>query len=104
MAEAKQDFFGNVIGRITELPGAKGLIESMSTLRERMDDLQKRVRGLEGLEKKVKDLEKRVKALEGGSSRPAARKATATKSTAARRTTKPKSPASGSSSGPTPSS
>ena len=49
MAEAKQDFFGNVIGRITELPGAKGHIESMSTLRERMDDLQKRVRGLEGL-------------------------------------------------------
>jgi len=98
MAERKQDLLGNFIGRITELPGAKGLIDSMHTLRERTDDLQKRVRGLEGLEKKVKDLEKRVKALEGGSSRPAstARKATTTKSTPARPTTQRKSPASGS--------
>lgn len=100
MAERKQDLFETVIGRITELPGAKGLIDSMHTLRERMDDLQKRVRGLEGLEKKVKDLEKRVKALEGGGSRPAstARKATTTKATSARRTAQKKSSASGSSS------
>ena len=66
MAERKQDLLGNVIGKITELPGAKGLIDSMHTMRERMDELQRRVRGLEQLEKRVKDLEKRVKALEAG--------------------------------------
>jgi hypothetical protein len=99
MAERKQDLLGNVIGRITELPGAKGLIDSMHTLRERSDDMQKRIRGLEGLEKKVKDLEKRVKALESGGPRPSstARKTTATKATTApRRTTPRKTPGSGS--------
>jgi TolA-binding protein len=100
MAERKQDLLGNVIGRITELPGAKGLIDSVHTLRERMDDMQKRIRGLEGLEKKVKDLEKRVKALESGGTRPSstARKTTATKATTARRTTPRKTPGSGSTS------
>jgi TolA-binding protein len=100
MAERKQDLLGNVIGRITELPGAKGLIDSVHTLRERMDDMQKRIRGLEGLEKKVKDLEKRVKALESGGTRPSstARKTTATKAKTARRTTPRKTPGSGSTS------
>jgi hypothetical protein len=98
MAERKQDLLGNVIGRITELPGAKGLIDSMHTLRERTDDMQKRIRGLEGLEKKVKDLEKRVKALESGGARPSStRKTTATKATTSRRRTTPRStPGSGS--------
>jgi TolA-binding protein len=99
MAERKQDLLGNVIGRITELPGAKGLIDSMHTLRERTDDMQKRIRGLEGLEKKVKDLEKRVKALESGGARPGstARKTTATKATtASRRRTPRTTPGSGS--------
>ena len=66
MAQRKQDFLGNVIGRITELPGAKGLIDSVQSLGERLDDMQKRVRGLEKMEKRLADLERRVKTLEGG--------------------------------------
>jgi hypothetical protein len=50
MAQRKQDLLGNVIGRITELPGAKGLIDSMQGLGERLDEMQKRVRGLEQME------------------------------------------------------
>jgi TolA-binding protein len=88
MAEAKQDIWSKLadrseqmIGRITDLPGAKGLMESVQSLRERMDDLQKRVRGLEHLEKRLVALEKRVKVLEGGgASRAAPKKATRTKS------------------------
>ena len=37
MAQRKQDLFGNVIGKITELPGAKGLIDSIQGLGERLD-------------------------------------------------------------------
>jgi hypothetical protein len=99
MAQRKQDFFGNVIGKITELPGAKGLIDSIQGLGDRLDEIQKRVRGLERMEKRVADLEKRVKALEGGSkttgARPAAKKATSTKASGAsttRRRTPPKKP------------
>ena len=85
MAQRKQDLFGNVIGRITELPGAKGLIDSFNALPERVDEMQKRIRGLEQLEKRLKDLEKRVKALEGTGAKPrsTAKKTTSTKSSGA---------------------
>ena len=80
MAQRKQDLFGNVLGRITELPGAKGMIESVQGFGDRLDDMQKRVRGLEQMEKRLADLEKRVKALEGG--RPETRaRSTAKKTT-----------------------
>ena len=86
MAQRKQDLFGNVIGRITELPGAKGVIESVQGLGDRLDDMQKRVRGLEQMEKRLADLEKRVKALEGGGpatrARSTAKKTTSTKTSA----------------------
>jgi TolA-binding protein len=100
MAQRKQDLLGNVIGKITELPGAKGLIDSMQSLGERLDDMQKRVRGLEQMEKRLSDLEQRVETLEGGGTakraRPTAKKTTSTRSsatptgTATRRRTPPK--------------
>lgn len=108
MAQPKQDIWSKLadrseqmIGKITDLPGAKGLMESINSLRDKTDELQKRVRGLEGLEKRLKDLEKRVKTLEGAGTRrrPAARKTTATKAsggTAVRKRTTPKSSESGS--------
>jgi TolA-binding protein len=103
MAQRKQDFLGNVIGRITELPGAKGLIDSVQSLGERLDDMQKRVRGLEKMEKRLADLERRVKTLEGGRAASttartrstAPRKAPSTKASGAsttRRSSTPKKP------------
>jgi TolA-binding protein len=83
--ERKQDLLSKLadrgeqmIGRITDLPGAKSLLDSMQTLRERMDDMQKRVRGLESLETRMSDLERRIETLEGGAS---SRRAPATRTT-----------------------
>jgi hypothetical protein len=55
----------------------------MNALRERTDELQRRVRGLEGLEQRLADLERKVDELSdqrSPTSRPAARKTTSTKS------------------------
>ena len=72
MAERKQSglmgISEDLIGRITELPGANKLMDGLNTLRERVDDLQKRMRGLDELEKRVNALERRVDKLAGGSS------------------------------------
>lgn len=56
-----------VIGKITELPGAQGLMDAVGNLPERLDDLTKRVRGLDALEKRIEELERRVSELGSGS-------------------------------------
>jgi TolA-binding protein len=65
--EPKQDLFSklaaqgeDVIGRITELPGAQKLVESTNQLKERADEMQRRLRGLDALERRVDALEKKV--------------------------------------------
>jgi hypothetical protein len=49
--------------RVGGAPAAARLIETVTTLRGRVDDLQKRVRGLDALEKRVAALEKKVETL-----------------------------------------
>ena len=49
--------------RVNAAPAAHRLLETVTTLRGRVDDLQKRVRGLDALEKRVAALEKKVEAL-----------------------------------------
>ena len=71
-----------VVGRITDLPGAKSLVDRTTQLAKSVDDMQKRLRSLGPLEKKVASLEKRLDKLEGKSTtrkRPATRRTTATK-------------------------
>jgi plastocyanin len=66
-----------VVGRITDLPGAKSLIDRTGALTKQVNDIQRRLRSLDPLEKRVTALEKRLEKIEGkGSSakRPAARK------------------------------
>lgn len=65
--ERGQDLFSklaaqgeDVIGRITELPGAQKLVESTNQLKERADEMQRRLRGLDALERRVEALEKKV--------------------------------------------
>jgi TolA-binding protein len=58
----------DVLGRITELPGAQRLVETTNQLKERADEMQKRLRGLEALERRVDALERKVDALSKGSS------------------------------------
>ena len=71
-----------VIGQIRDLPGAHQIMEAGTGFRERLDELGKRVRGVEALEKRVQALERRLEQLEGG--RPAKR--TAAKSAAPKKT------------------
>jgi uncharacterized protein YoxC len=93
MAESNKDLLAmladrgeNVVGRISELPRAQKLLETANTLRDRADELQRKVRGLDALEARVKVLEKKVDQLSRGSATPKKR------TTAKRATAKPKTP------------
>jgi hypothetical protein len=98
LADAGED----AISKLGDVPGADRLLTAAHSLRERMDDLQRRVRGIEALEQRVAELERRVDVLSGGSgAATGARKAGAAKATKTRSTSTPKSPRSGSTPGPT---
>ena len=66
--------------RIAELPGGTRVVEAANVLRERVDELSKRIRSLDPLEKRVAKLERRLDEL----SKPA--RSTARKSTTPRAT------------------
>jgi hypothetical protein len=74
----------SVIGRITDLPGMQQITEAGSGFRDRLDDLSRRVRGIEELEQRVAKLEQRLGALEGTAApkRAAAKKPTPKRSAA----------------------
>ncbi len=76
------------VGRISELPGAKNLLDRTTQLTSRLDDVQKQLRGLGPLEKKVTLLEKRLDKLEGKATirkRPATKRTTSSKASAAKK-------------------
>ncbi len=77
------------VGRISEIPGAKNLLDRTTQLTKRLDDVQKQLRGLGPLEKRVTSIEKRVAKLEG---KPKARKRPATKRTTSSRASTAKAP------------
>jgi DNA-directed RNA polymerase sigma subunit (sigma70/sigma32) len=66
------------IQRLSKAPGGDNIAKALNVSRERLDELQKRVRGIEALEKRVAALEKRVDAL-SQQARPAGKKAAAKK-------------------------
>ena len=78
-----------VLSKFAETPGAHKVLELLNTSRERLDDLQKRVIGLESLERRLDELEKRLAKVEKGPKPPA--KAPARKP-AARKPAAPKQP------------
>src|SRR5436190_13566529 len=53
------------IQRVGEMPGMSRLAEPLMALRERVDDLQRRMRGVDALERRLTDLERRVELIEG---------------------------------------
>jgi hypothetical protein len=96
--ERGQDIFSkladrgeDVLGRITELPGAQRLVETTNQLKERADEMQKRLRGLDALERRVDVLERKVEKLSKSRSAGGARKAATTKG-ATQAKPKPKPP------------
>jgi hypothetical protein len=58
-----------LIGKASQSPTAAKAIQSAMQVKDRVDDLQKRVRGLEGMEKRIAALEKRLAKLEGAPKR-----------------------------------
>jgi hypothetical protein len=80
------------IQRLADAPGADRVMGAMTSMRERMDDMQKKLRGMDALEKRVVTLERRLDKLEG-------KKSSSTRSVAS--TTARKSSSSKSSSGKT---
>jgi hypothetical protein len=99
VAGRKNDLLGRLadlgedaIQRIGDVPGADRMLGAVNALRDRTDDLQKRVRGLEGLEQRLADLERKVDKLSKGAASPSsspsrstAKKATTTKSSSAKK-------------------
>jgi cell division protein FtsB len=69
-----------VLGKAAQNPTAHRVLQSAMQLKDRVDDLSKRVRGLEAMEKRIAQLEKRIAKLEGGS-KPARKTSSAPKKT-----------------------
>jgi phage shock protein A len=81
------------LSRVAGSPTTARVIETVGGMRERLDDVQKKVRGLDALEKRVAKLEKKVDELSKPKRTTAARSRTATaKRPAARPTTRKKPP------------
>jgi hypothetical protein len=72
--------------RLTELPGSRRALNALNDLRARVDDLTKKVRGIDALEARVVKLEKEVAELK----RP--RRTSTTRRSAARKPAPPRSP------------
>jgi BMFP domain-containing protein YqiC len=79
IVERLADIGEEAIQRIGSAPGGDRLLAAMAGTRDRIDDLQKRVRGLEALDKRVAALERRLDKVEGkGKTTTSARKRSTT--------------------------
>ena len=54
-----------VIGKASQNPNLARVVGAATQLKDRVDDLSKRVRGLESMEKRIAELDERLKKLEG---------------------------------------
>jgi hypothetical protein len=64
LADAGED----AIQRLSEVPGTDRFMGAVTSLRDRVDEMQKRMRGLDALERRIAVLEKRVESMGGTSS------------------------------------
>jgi BMFP domain-containing protein YqiC len=69
------------LSRLTDAPGADKITAFATSTRDRLDELTKRVRGIEELESRLSKLEKQVAALSGTKSTPARKSSPAKRST-----------------------
>jgi hypothetical protein len=73
----------DAISRLSEVPGGSRLVEMMNESKSRLDDMQKKLRGLDELEKRVAKLEKQVAAQGGSKAATTAKKPASSGTTAA---------------------
>jgi hypothetical protein len=89
LVERLADVGEEAIQRIGTAPGADRLLGAVNTMRDRVDDLQRRMRGVEALEKRLVSVENRLDKLEGkktSSSSSSTRKRSAPSSTPRKKT------------------
>lgn len=89
MAKAKQDILSKLadkgeeaFSRVAGSQTTARVVESVTGLRERMDDVQKKVRGIDELERRVAVLEKQLIDLQKPKAKPRAKTTRATSSSA----------------------
>ena len=75
LADAGED----AIHRLSDLPGGSRFVDAANTMRARVDELQKKVRGIDDLERRLAALEARVDALSKPDKPRAARPASSQK-------------------------
>jgi hypothetical protein len=75
-----RDLSAEALNRLSEVPGGSRLMEMANDTKARLDEMQKRLRGLDDLERRVVKLEKQLAALN------------ATKATTARKTPSARKP------------
>jgi len=71
-----QDLGAEALHKLQDVPGGSRLMDMANETRARLDDMQKKLRGLDELEKRVTKLEKQLAAT---TKKPAARKPAAKK-------------------------
>jgi hypothetical protein len=81
LADAGED----AIARLSDAPGADRMLGAVNTLRDRTDEMQRRLRGVDELEKRVAELERRLDALAPKTATTAARKPAAKKAATAKK-------------------
>ena len=74
------DFGEEALQKLPGVPGGNRLLDVVNQSKTRLDDVQKRLRGLDVLEQRVDDLERRLAELE----QPAAKRKTAARKPAAK--------------------
>src|SRR5829696_3371844 len=94
MAQAQKDIFSQladrgeqIVGRITDLPAAKTLMDKTAALAKNVDSMQKQLRSVGPLEKRVAAVERRLDKLEGKGSTTRKKTTTRRTTTAAKKTT-----------------
>ena len=71
-----RDLGSEAFNKLSDVPGGSRLVDFVHDTRSRLDEMQKKVRGIDALELRVAKLERQVAALE---KKPAARKLAAAK-------------------------
>ena len=85
IVERLADAGEEAIQRIGGAPGADRLLAAVNTMRDRVDELQKRMRGVEQLEKRLGAVERRLDKLEGKGTSTTRKTTTAKKTSTTRR-------------------
>jgi hypothetical protein len=89
IVERLADAGEEAIQRLGGAPGADRVMGTLGSLRERVDELQKSVRGIERLEKRLAAIERRLDKLEGKGTSGRSRKGSAARKSSS---APPKSP------------